>query len=31
MKTVKMNLPVNVRGGGTEALEVSMSCERFSH
>lgn len=29
MKTVKMNLPANVRGGGTEVLGVGMLCETF--
>lgn len=29
MKIVKMNLPVNVRGGGTEVLGVSVFCETF--
>lgn len=29
MKIVKMNLPVNVRGGGIEVSGVSMFCETF--
>lgn len=28
-KTVKMNLPVSVRGGGTKVLGVGMFCEAF--
>lgn len=31
MKTVKMNLPVNVRRGGTEVLGVGMLCESLGN